>query len=564
MALRLRTVRAKLTALVGLTAIATLVAVGVLSWVTHRQLIGEIRGRVWAASRAFIVELEDELTDLEIAARSLATRDYSARALKERDTRRARRIAALFFQHHPEMVVALYDATGRLVAEHGVGKPARSTGALPELGGLPEFGYGGVVEHGCEDPAGEAPPAYMKALRVADTGVVVGCLPLAQSFLRKVRTKLRVELAVLEPDKGARRPTGLFPQGRLAEAGPRPDTVEADGRLWAFQRIEPKSLVGRKGQYAVVVALDVTRLRSILRQNQYLAFGFLIGTALVGLLFGARLAARMSSALARVANGFRKLATHDYAHVEPVRTGDEIEDLAHGFNDMVDGLRERDKLRSTLGKYMTQTVMEHLLAGKVQLGGETLPVTILFSDIRSFTTISEKMDAQAVVELLNRYFTRMVQILIEEDGVVDKYIGDAIMAVFGAPVPKPDDAVRAVRAAVRMRDALADLNRELVVAGFPELRAGIGVHSGRVVAGNIGSEARMEYTVIGDAVNLASRLESSTKELGVGILISEETYELAREVVDAEPLSAIHVKGRSQACRIYAVHGLRSSVAAAE
>ena len=155
-------------------------------------------------------------------------------------------------------------------------------------------------------------------------------------------------------------------------------------------------------------------------------------------------------------------------------------------------------------------------------------MTILFTDIRSFTTISETMDPQNLVGLLNEYFTEMVAIVMDEDGVVDKYIGDAIMAVFGAPVPKPDDAVNAVRAAVRMRRALRDLNERLVSRGLSPLRTGIGIHTGEVVAGNIGSERRMEYTVIGDAVNLASRLESSTKELGVNVLISEDTYALTK------------------------------------
>jgi adenylate cyclase len=243
-------------------------------------------------------------------------------------------------------------------------------------------------------------------------------------------------------------------------------------------------------------------------------------------------------------------------HVEPVHTGDEIEDLARGFNKMVDGLRERDKLRTTFGKYMTQTVMEHLLAGKAALGGELLKVTILFTDIRSFTTISERMDAQQLVGLLNEYFTEMVGIVMEEDGVVDKYIGDAIMAVFGAPVPKPGDAVNAVRAAVRMRQALERLNVRLEARGVPTLRTGIGIHTGEVVAGNIGSEKRMEYTVIGDPVNLASRLESNTKDLGVNVLISDDTYELTKHAIVARPVREITVKGRKQPVKTYEVLGL--------
>jgi adenylate cyclase len=184
-------------------------------------------------------------------------------------------------------------------------------------------------------------------------------------------------------------------------------------------------------------------------------------------------------------------------------------------------------------------------------------VTILFSDIRSFTTISEKMEAQALVGLLNEYFTEMVTAVMSEDGVVDKYIGDAIMAVFGAPVPKTDDAVHAVRAAVKMGQALAVLNERLTARGLAPLGTGIGVHTGDVVAGNIGSERRMEYTVIGDAVNLASRLETATKELGVHILISEDTYELTKDHIDARPVKEIHVKGRAKPVMTYEVLGLR-------
>jgi len=163
------------------------------------------------------------------------------------------------------------------------------------------------------------------------------------------------------------------------------------------------------------------------------------------------------------------------------------------------------------------------------------------------------MDAQAVVALLNEYFTEMVGIIMRNGGVVDKYIGDAVMAVFGAPVPAADDAVRAVRAAVEMHGALERLNQRLTARGLPALRAGIGIHTGEVVAGNIGSEQRMEYTVIGDAVNLASRLESSTKDLGVPILISEATCRAAGERVRTRPVERITVKGRAEPVMTYEV-----------
>jgi adenylate cyclase len=151
----------------------------------------------------------------------------------------------------------------------------------------------------------------------------------------------------------------------------------------------------------------------------------------------------------------------------------------------------------------------------------------------------------------------MVGIVMEENGVVDKYIGDAIMAVFGAPVPKSGDAVNALRAAVRMRGALARLNVALTSRGLPTLRTGIGIHTGQVVAGNIGCERRMEYTVIGDAVNLASRLESSTKELGVAVLISEDTYARVRDTIEARAVREITVKGRKAPVMTYEVLGLK-------
>jgi adenylate cyclase len=208
-----------------------------------------------------------------------------------------------------------------------------------------------------------------------------------------------------------------------------------------------------------------------------------------------------------------------------------------------------------MGKYMTAEVLEHVLAGEVELGGKTLELTILFCDLRDFTTLSEKRTAQQIVELLNEYFTEMVDCVMAEGGVVDKYIGDNIMAVFGAPVTRPDDAQRAVRAAVRMRGALAKLNERFAERGIERLRFGIGLHSGEVVAGNIGSIRRMEYTVIGDAVNVASRLETKTKELATDILISEATRERLDGAVTTESVGEVHVKGRGQPIQIYKVIG---------
>jgi adenylate cyclase len=333
--------------------------------------------------------------------------------------------------------------------------------------------------------------------------------------------------------------------------------MDEGDNAWAVARFAPKQLATGTTHYEVVAALDVTDIRSIVRKNFGVALAALLVSALASVAWGARLASVMSRALARVNDALKKLEKQEYVKVDIFKTGDELENLAEGFNQMVDGLQERDKLRSTFGKYMTEAVMEHLMAGKVQLGGETLKVTILFTDIRSFTSISEKMEAHALVALLNEYFTDMVTVIIKEDGVVDKYIGDAIMAVFGAPVQRKDDPLRAVRAAVYMRMGLKKLNQRLVARGVPAIRTGIGIHTGDVVAGNIGSEQRMEYTVIGDAVNLASRLESNTKEVGADILISEDTYEAVKDHVEVRKVRELTVKGRIQPVMTYEVLGMK-------
>jgi adenylate cyclase len=395
-----------------------------------------------------------------------------------------------------------------------------------------------------------------------EAGGVVVCLPLDRGYLENSSAKLGLQLALAvlasESDHRLVGQTADFPNGGLAVHGRESTIVDIGDKSWAVARFEPRQLGGRLGKVGMLAALDVTDVHAIVRRNLFYALGLLAVAAAISVAFGSRLAGVMSNALRRVNDALKRVEQLDYVHVEPVHTGDELEDLVIGFNHMVDGLKERDKLRTTFGKYMTAAVMNHLLEGKVSLGGQSLPVTVLFSDIRGFTSISEQMDPQQLVALLNEYFTEMVNIVMNEGGVVDKYIGDAIMAVFGAPVPKPDDAVNAVRAAVKMRRALADLNERLVARGQPALRTGIGIHTGEVVAGNIGSERRMEYTVIGDAVNLASRLEGMTKELKCDVILSEDLYHQVQSSVNAEPLHKIKVKGRDQEVMVYRLIDLKT------
>jgi adenylate cyclase len=214
--------------------------------------------------------------------------------------------------------------------------------------------------------------------------------------------------------------------------------------------------------------------------------------------------------------------------------------------------RERAKIGATLGRYVSDQVMTALLASPElpELGGQATRVTVLFSDIRNFTTISERLSAKEVVEMLNTYFEQACAVLLAEGATIDKYIGDAIMAEFGAPLPQPDQALRAVRAAVALRRVAVDFRRWMSVRfadrNLPEFDIGVGLHTGEAVVGNIGSTARMEYTAIGDTVNLASRLEGKTKDTGCGILASAETVAAAGDRVVTGSRYTLTVKGRSQ------------------
>lgn len=242
-------------------------------------------------------------------------------------------------------------------------------------------------------------------------------------------------------------------------------------------------------------------------------------------------------------------------HLES-KTRDEIGLLTRRFVKMGKGLDEREKLKDTFGRFINKEIAEKAMKGELALGGETKNVTVFFSDIRSFTAISEKLEPYEVVEFLNDYMTRMVECVSNTHGVVDKFIGDAIMGVWGAPVSQGNvslDALNCVRAALMMRHSLMEFNRGRGGDKKPIIKIGCGINTGPVVAGQIGSSSRMEYTVIGDAVNFASRTEALNKPLGTDILITENTYKLVKEHVIVEEMPSVTVKGKEKPVKIFAV-----------
>jgi adenylate cyclase len=221
---------------------------------------------------------------------------------------------------------------------------------------------------------------------------------------------------------------------------------------------------------------------------------------------------------------------------------------------LIEDISNEKRLKSTMSRYMDPGIADKLVAsGAEALGGQSVPATVLFSDIRGFTTITEKLGAQGTVALLNEYFTLMVDCIQREEGMLDKFIGDAIMAAFGIPVAHEDDADRAVRASIAMIRELGRWNRERVSEGKLPVDIGIGLNTDMVVSGNIGSKKRMDYTIIGDGVNLASRLESACKQYGTHILISEFTYKQLKSTYYAREIDLVVVKGKTQPVAVYEI-----------
>jgi adenylate cyclase len=267
------------------------------------------------------------------------------------------------------------------------------------------------------------------------------------------------------------------------------------------------------------------------------------------LALGAVLAGGITAPIERLVGGMREVLRGNLGHRVPVARRDEVGFLASAFNEMAGGLEERARIRDVMDKVVSPEVAHELLARGVALGGELRAATVLFADVRGFTTLAERTSPEELLEVLNAYLTAMTRAIEGERGVVDKYIGDEVMAVFGAPLDAPDDAARAVAAALRMLAAVDELNAARRPA-IP-LRIGIGIATGPVVAGNVGSPDRLNYTVLGDTVNLASRLQGLTKEYGVPLLLTEETSRAAGGT--GRCLGEAAVRGRDAAVRVYTV-----------
>ncbi len=277
----------------------------------------------------------------------------------------------------------------------------------------------------------------------------------------------------------------------------------------------------------------------------------------VGLLATALAARTTADPIASVRRALGRVQRGDFDVTVPVYDGSQIGQLQQGFNAMVAGLAERERIKEAFGTYVDPDVAAHILEEGIDMAGEEVEVTLMFLDARNFTGFSERTPAREVVGAINRLFERVVPIIHAHGGRVDKYVGDGLLAVFGAPRRQPNHADEALAAALEIAGALSHSDGDAGKEGHGEqdevLEIGIGLSSGTVVAGNVGGDGRFEFTVIGDAVNVASRVEAATRETGDSLLVAERTVSLLQHPdVELVERTGIELKGKRETVPVYA------------
>ncbi len=276
------------------------------------------------------------------------------------------------------------------------------------------------------------------------------------------------------------------------------------------------------------------------------------GAVILALVF----AWRVTGPIGALTGGVARVAAGDLSRPLPVRTSDEVGQLTRTFNAMLEGLRQRDFIRDTFGRYVSPEVARAILESPEGLGfgGQKREVTVLMSDLRGYTRFAELGEPERVVAVLNEYLARMTDIIVAHGGTINEFIGDAIFAVFGAPVAHADHAERAAAAALAMQRAMTEINALHEGRGLPRFEMGIGINTGEAVLGNIGSEQRAKYAVVGSAVNVAARVEGCT--VGGQIFLSAAAYERVRDLAEVTAPVPVEVKGLAEPLLLYDLRGI--------
>lgn len=329
-------------------------------------------------------------------------------------------------------------------------------------------------------------------------------------------------------------------------------------RLFIYRALTNPSTTGRQ-KWVLLTEIDQAEELAVITSLQHELIAGVVVLVLFGMVLAHQIARSVELPLASLRRFAARLGGGELeAHTE-VTGRDLAGSMAASLESMAAGLRERDRVKEVFGRYIATQVSEKILKGDVNLGGEARVVTILFSDIRNFTAMSEQMAPQQVVAFLNAYFSEMVDAVFEQGGVLDKFLGDGLMAVFGSLGDQPDHQLHAVRAALRMKALLGKINGERAVEGKPPVAIGIGIHTAEVIVGNIGSTRRLEYTVIGDGVNTSSRVQALNKEFGTTILITDTTFEAVKDVIESRQMPDTPIRGKQHALRFYEVLSMRDT-----
>jgi adenylate cyclase len=311
---------------------------------------------------------------------------------------------------------------------------------------------------------------------------------------------------------------------------------------------------------AVHVGISLDTLQEKISKTRIFVASLTFMIILAGIGISFLISTKLSKPIHMLADGIKEIEDGNYDYSIMPSNNDEIGDLTTAFNNMSDGLRKKEIIQDAFGKYVTPEIVDLILQNPDEkwLKGKKFDVTVMFADIRGFTSLSEKTDPEQVVTLLNDHFTMATETIFKYGGHVDKFIGDEIMAVFGAPVEYEDHAARALFAAVALQNEINTTNIKLERLGKNPVKIGIGLNSGEVIAGNIGSQKRMEYTVIGDTVNLASRV---TRLAGPDeVIISDFVYKKVSDIAVVKELDPVTVKGKSAPIQTYKVKGLTQQV----
>jgi adenylate cyclase len=388
---------------------------------------------------------------------------------------------------------------------------------------------------------------YFQAPGLTGVKVVMGCL--CFGIFGGMRSYLSAERHIMEqPRESIRAETGA--PGRMLSVGTK--MLFFTVTVLVFMALVVLLMVFMDINY-LITHKDVFGPDIFMGVFKEIVFAFLV---LLGLSLSilTRYSRNLKRILAYQLEAMERVGRGDYETPTPVLSNDEFGLIAAKTNDMMGGLKEKDFCRMSFAKYMTPEVSEKILKGEISPEGELGRVTILFCDLRGYTPFVEKRDPKDVVRFLNTYFGEMERCIRGHNGIVLQYIGDEIEAVFGHPIREPDHALAAVEAALEMRERLGRLNREREALGEESVRHGIGIHTGEVLAGSVGSPDRLVYAMVGDTVNAASRIQNLNKQFGTDILISDTTKALLPPGrIATQSLGTTSIRGKSESIEIHEV-----------